>query len=173
MTTGTEEARMLIQHRARVGASAAIVILVGAALAAWLVTSRQQVHAAVSEVRTIDPSTTFEPPADSDLADDDVLSDTDALNVFEKANPDFVERDDVAARLGLFTAKSGEDSYRYDHVLAWGYSWKECPPPPPLPPGYESVPSAEPSPCVAWLFLDAKSGAMLEGLYEQGPVDKT
>ncbi len=112
---------------------------------------------------------TFAPPKPGSL--DGVITSDEARAVYEKANPDFHPPADVTAQLGLYTAASGGDTYRYQDVLAWGYSWKGCPPPPaPIP-----VADASPAPtalstetCVSWQFLDAHTGEQLEGVNQYG-----
>jgi hypothetical protein len=146
------------------GARTVLFLFSAAAVVLTVVLSKDgTVGATVSDVIVIDSSTTFAPPPAG--SDEGILSWEDALALFQAADPGFVRQPDLQASLGLYTARSGDGSYRFKDTLSWGYSWHACPPSPPVAPGAE-VPSPEPSPCVAWLFLDARTGEMLEGLYE-------
>jgi hypothetical protein len=128
------------------------------------VSDAQPAGATVDQVVQIDSETTFSPPGDEEPG----LNSEEALNLFREANPAFTKQI-TEAGLGLYTARSGDETFRFEDRLAWGYSWQECPPPPPVAPGMETPSSEESadSPCVGWLFLDADTGEMLEGLYQQ------
>lgn len=96
----------------------------------------------------------------------DLLSADEALAMFESVNAEFRGPPDAAASLGSLTHGSDVVGYRFAGRTVWAFNWRECPPPPPLPPGAEDT-SQPPGPCVLWLFLDASSGEMLEALYQK------
>lgn len=115
-----------------------------------------------------DLGTRFEPASDS--AAKGSLAAEEALALFAKANPEFNPPDDIEASLGLYTASAGHGLYRFEDRLAWGYRWKRCPAKM-VAPGPEFSPvDDQPSPegatasCTFWLFLDAKTGEMLEAV---------
>jgi hypothetical protein len=111
-----------------------------------------------------DGGATYLDPVDDSQAEG-LLAADEALAAFERRNSAFKPADDISAQLGAFTSGGGEGTYRYQGVLAWAFSWHACPPPPPIGPGDDVPASPTPSRCVAWLFLDAKTGEMLEGTY--------
>ena len=111
-----------------------------------------------------DGGATYLDPVD-DSQTDGVLAADEALAAFERRDSAFEPAEDTSAQLGAFASGGGEDTYRYREVLAWAYSWHACPPPPPIGPGQGVPASRAPSRCVAWLFLDAKTGDMLKGTY--------
>jgi Tol biopolymer transport system component len=100
----------------------------------------------------------FDPPGDAQPQ----LTSEEAVDIFKAVDPEFDPPEDLAAQLGFYTAPVGDGTYRFNHRLAWGYSWHECAiPEHPVSPGTVL-------PCIRWLFLDANTGEMLEGTWQQG-----
>lgn len=95
------------------------------------------------------------------------LTAEDALAAFEKGNTEFERAPDVIAELGLYTSAIGNEIYRFRDHLAWGFRWHACPPPPPTPPEASAPADSGESPCILWLILDARTGEMLEGVFQQ------
>jgi hypothetical protein len=112
----------------------------------------------VTETIALDPgidTETFAPPGDANPE----ISADDALAQFvSRAGGNFP--DDMTQQLGLYTAAVGDGTYRYQDQLAWGYSF-----PTGCAYAHDPGPSA-PTRCVFWLFLDANTGEMLEGLFQ-------
>jgi dipeptidyl aminopeptidase/acylaminoacyl peptidase len=106
---------------------------------------------------------TFAPPPAGSGAG--ALTAEQALAAFEKVDAEFVEAPDITSQLGVYTSAVGNGIYRFKDRLAWGYSWRACPPPPLIGPG-QALPGPMSSPCVEWLFLDAHSGEMLEAVFQ-------
>ena len=87
-----------------------------------------------------------------------------ALAKFKEVDRLFNPPSAMTSYLGYYTAPIGNGDYRFEHRLAWGYRWG--------PAGCPSVgnPNAPPSPagqCYQWVFLDANTGEMLEGVSER------
>jgi hypothetical protein len=148
---------------------AALVVVAAAAALTTFGRNADQAHADAVVQRSIvinagaadgTDRVTLAPPSQASEAD--ALTSEQALADFRNADPEFVEPDTLSAQLGLYTSASGPDSYRFRDQLAWGYSWQTMCPPSPNP----AEAKAEPSQCTAWVFVDAHSGAMLEGTFQ-------
>jgi hypothetical protein len=85
------------------------------------------------------------------------LTAAEAIAAFEAVDTVFALPSDATYRLGFYSAGP-----RFDHRLAWGYSWYECEAP------RHEVPAGTKLSCTAWLFLDANTGEMLESTWQQG-----
>lgn len=97
----------------------------------------------------------FDPPNVGDKAE---LTAEEALAAFEVVNREFNPPGDIDSYLGRYTAAIGDGTYRFEHRLAYGFTWHECM-------GFANRkwdPKATPAPCTFWLFLDANTGVMLE-----------
>lgn len=119
------------------------------------------------ETIVLSDSIRFAPPSAGSEAHD--LSSEEALAAYRAVNKEFHPASEMTSRLGLFTNSDyvrSDGTHPYRNRLAWGYSWRSVCPLPPIGPG-QSPPSPDPAGCIAWLFLDAKTGKMLVGLYQQ------
>src|SRR2546422_2432815 len=100
----------------------------------------------------------FDPPG----GDQPKLTSSEALAMFEAADPEFNPPAEPTPQLGRYTDAVGDGTYLYKEQLAWGYTWHQCAPqfgnPPP-----DAVVS-----CTAWLFLDANTGEMFELTWQKG-----
>jgi hypothetical protein len=103
------------------------------------------------------PTVLSPPPADSI---DQALTADQALQAFRVVDPQYTAADGATALLGSYTAPSGPDAYRFQDRLAWSYKTTLACPPSPNP--FE--PQSPPADCTAWLFLDARTGKMLEAM---------
>jgi hypothetical protein len=101
----------------------------------------------------------FDPPGDAQPQ----LTSAEALAIFKAADPEFnPQQEELTAHLGFYTAAVGDGTYRFKHRLAWGYSVHWCA-------VYQHpVSPGTVVPCTFWLFLDANTGEMLEGTWQQG-----
>jgi hypothetical protein len=69
---------------------------------------------------------------------------------------------DVTAQIGRLTLPVGPGhpgEYLADNELVWAFSWQECPP--------TGVATSGPGACIAWLFLDAQSGDLVDQTWQQ------
>ncbi|HJP66184.1 MAG TPA: hypothetical protein VKA30_07770 [Actinomycetota bacterium] len=91
-----------------------------------------------------------------------------AIEVFQAKSPEFDPPKDAAYELGYYTAAVGNgEDYRYQDRLVWAIRWDWCPIYMP-PPNVKAIPTRDPNdPCRFWLFLDANTGEMLEGTWQQ------
>ncbi len=103
----------------------------------------------------------FDPPGPNDMP---ALTAEEAIAAFQKADAEFNPPNDMQVWLGLYTATIGNGDYRYSKQLAYGLTYHECARM--QNPNYDA--EATPPPCTFWLFLDANTGQMLEGVYQQG-----
>ncbi len=141
-----------------IGVAAAVV---GGTIALWMFVGRlgqpAPARAAIEETLVIREGVTFSPPESNT---DAAMTSDEALAAFKKVAPDYTAADDATALFGMYTAMSGPDSYRFRDQLAWGYHSESVCPPSPNPVDGEQKPAV----CDDWLFLDATTGEMLEGV---------
>jgi hypothetical protein len=100
----------------------------------------------------------FETPVEAQPA----MTSDEAIAAFQKVDSEFVLVPDATVQLGLYSAAVGDGTYRYERQLAWAISWHMC-----AVSMHEPPPGTE-LPCTFWLFLDANTGEMLEGEWQQG-----
>ena len=100
--------------------------------------------------------TVFAPPSADSI--NQAFTADEALQAFKVVDPRYTAADGATAVLGSYTAPSGPDTYRFQDRLAWGFkTTTTCPP---SPNRYDS--QSPPGECTDWLFLDARTGKMLE-----------
>jgi hypothetical protein len=100
----------------------------------------------------------FDPPGDAQPQ----LTSSEAMAIFEQADPEFNPSAEPVAQLGLYTAYVANGTYRFKDALAWGFTWHQCAPTYGMAPPVGAVVS-----CTAWLFLDANTGEMFELTWQQ------
>lgn len=88
------------------------------------------------------------------------LSADAALKMYRDINPSFVPPAVATYRFGYYTAEVGDGSYRFLNTPAWGISFHECAH------LHHPVSAATVVPCTHWLFLDALTGDLLEGVWQ-------
>ena len=150
-------------------AAASIAVIVGVAALVLGVThhrgaERNHAAAAVGTVITLDPGIgdlTFEVAAPPQLATGNYLSASQALAKFQASDQYFHPPADATYTFGYYTAKIDGNSYRFENSAAWGISYHLCAP--------LRNPFANSSntriPCTRWVFLDARTGMLMEGAW--------
>ena len=138
------------------------LLLLGTGCAATTLSGRSAVVPTATGTITIDPNTgeTFVLAPDAPAK----LTASEAMDAFLTKDPEFTLQlsDTLAIDLGYYTAPVGNGTYRFKDRLAWGYSWHR-------PESFsQSLPPDFPSSDTFWLFLDADTGQMLEGLWQYG-----
>ncbi len=101
--------------------------------------------------------TWIDPPGDARPS----MTADEAVAAYQARNAEAHIPAERSALLGLYNVTIA-DRFTYKDRLVWGISWHLCAV------FAHPVPSGTHVPCTFWLILDANTGEMIEGLWQQG-----